>query len=119
MQTFIDAWQKGLSALTHQSSYDKKIVTGFKGNAFDFIEIPAIDSDLAYVAVMIPYFATFFFDTPSNAEAFEDLIESISQKHSRLNVCSINHIDRDRMSKLVKYIQNLILCKLIFHFTLN
>lgn len=103
LQAFVDAWKKGISALTHQSSYDKKIQNGFKLNAFDFITIPADDSDLAYVMAMIPYFGTFFFDTPSNAKEFQDLFESLSEKNSHLNVCSINQNDPDRMSKLVKF----------------
>lgn len=103
MQTLIDAWKKGLSALTYQSAYAEKIQDGFKGNAFDFIEIPADDSDLAYIAVMIPYFATFFFDKPSKAKAFEALIESFSGEHSQLYVCSFDQFGSDRMSQLVKF----------------
>lgn len=106
LQALIDAWQNGLSALTHRSAYKKKIDTSFKGNAFDFITIPDDDdgSSLAYITAMIPYFATFFFDTPSNLHNFKGLIESLSGSHSHLYFCSNEQYDPDRMSRLVKKI---------------
>lgn len=100
LQILIDAWRKGLSTLTDQIAYEKKIAPKFKGNAFDFIEIPEDDDDLAYVAAMIPYFATFFFDTPAKAQEFEELI---SEEHSDVYVCSINQSNEpNRISGLVK-----------------
>lgn len=93
---FISSWQKGLAALAHRSAHD--IQTGFVGNLFDFIDMPAENDDLEYVAVMMPYFATFFFDTPSNAEEFKDLIETYD---SQLYVYSINDYSTNRNSQLV------------------
>lgn len=120
MQAIVDAWQKGLLALTHKSAYDKGIPIGFMGNALDFIEIPTEDTDLAYVAVMAQYFATFFFDKSSHAKAFEDIVESSFGKPSHFNIYSIEQHDLNRMNQLVKFdgISNEFFVFSIFHFVL-
>lgn len=99
----MEAWQKGLSSLTHQSAFDKGILNGFIGNAFDFISISAEDIDLTYVVAIMQYFATFFFDSQSNVKAFEDLIDDLSlRKRYQIYACSIDQFDPNRMSQLVK-----------------
>lgn len=103
MQAIFDAWEKGLSALTHKSAYDKGIPNGFKGNALDFIDIPANDADVVYVAAMAQYFATFFFANSSHAKAFEDIVESSFGKSPHLHICSINQPDFNQMNQLVMF----------------
>lgn len=103
LQALIDAWQNGLSALTHRSAHEEKIVNDFIGNAFDYIKIPddGDGSNFDYITAMIPYFATFFIKTQSRLQ-FERLIESLSGRNSHLYVCSNEQYDPDRMSRLVK-----------------
>lgn len=102
-QAIIDAWQKGLSALTHRSAYDKKIQNGFMGNVFDFISIPIKDTDLAYIVTMKQYFATFLFNTFDNAKTFDDLVESLVLKPVHLYVCSVEQNNSERMEQLVEF----------------
>lgn len=98
----IDAWHQGLSGLTQLAAYEKKVSTGFQGNAFDFITIPEEDSDLAYIIAVIPYFATFFFGTSANVHEFERLTESTSGQNSHLYACSIEQYDPAHIDELVK-----------------
>lgn len=92
----------GLSTLTHQSAYDKGIVDGFIGNVFDFISISEEHIDLDYVAALMPFFATFFFDGLANARAFEELIEASLGEQLEIYACSIEQYDLNRLSQLVR-----------------
>lgn len=102
-QIFMDAWQKGLASLVQKSAYDGGILSGFVGNAFDYISITGDNNDLAYIPMIMHRFATFFFHGPSNARAFGKLMEPYPENRSQIYAYSFDQSASDRLSRLVKF----------------